>query len=366
MSDRLITAFDDAVQALEAGASLEAVLARYPELAEDLRPMLQAVQAARPAAPLRVPQQSEAASLKKLLGRARDLRQTERRARTGWRGWTLALRLGGLAVVLAMSGLGVISASAGSLPGEALYGVKRVVETAQLALAFSPAARAELEQQFDARRLTEARAVVAAGRAAPVTFIGRVETQTAERWQIAGLQVVVAPAAVIGVAPAPGQLARVTGEARVDGLIFASRVEAIGPAGATPTAAPNTPATPTALATSATTNTAPAPGAVTSTPTGTAPTAGVPTSTTPTPSRTAPTPTATVTVSAATATVAAPTAGVTATPPPPTPAPSETPDDDDNGNGNGGGDDDNGNGNGNGSGNGNGGDDDDDTPTPTP
>lgn len=71
---------------------------------------------------------------------------------------------GGLAAALLVGGLTTAAASANSLPGDPLYGVKLGVERAQLATTFDSAARARLELQFADVRLSEAQRLFAAGR----------------------------------------------------------------------------------------------------------------------------------------------------------------------------------------------------------
>ena len=244
MSDALISALDDCLLAVEAGASLEAALARYPDLADELRPLLTAAAAARPAAPLRVPQQSEMASRTRFLARAHALQRERRRAAGFFSRFSLALRMG-LAVlaVAAVSGLGavgLVSASAGSLPGDALYGVKRTAEQVQLAFSTSPAARAALEAEFAQRRLAEAALVSAQGRQVPVQFTGLVEAQAGARWTIAGLTVIVPAGLEAGLTV--GQIVEVAGVVAADGAIFAQHISLRGQAvmtawpSATPTA----------------------------------------------------------------------------------------------------------------------------------
>ncbi len=71
---------------------------------------------------------------------------------------------GGLAAALLVGGLTTAAASANSLPGDPLYGVKLGVEQAQIATTFDSAARARLELQFADLRLAEAQRLFAAGR----------------------------------------------------------------------------------------------------------------------------------------------------------------------------------------------------------
>jgi hypothetical protein len=69
----------------------------------------------------------------------------------------LALAAGTLAALVALSGVGM--ASDGAVPGDALYGVKRSRETAQLALARSAVSRGQLHLQFAQARIAEAATV---------------------------------------------------------------------------------------------------------------------------------------------------------------------------------------------------------------
>ncbi|MDI6717323.1 MAG: DUF5667 domain-containing protein [Actinomycetota bacterium] len=58
---------------------------------------------------------------------------------------------------------GLIYASADSLPGSPLYGVKRAVESIQLALTFDSKSKAKLYREFAQRRIDEARQIAKAG-----------------------------------------------------------------------------------------------------------------------------------------------------------------------------------------------------------
>lgn len=230
-SEALITALDECLRALEAGAGLEAALARYPDLADELRPLLLAAQAARPAEPLRVPRQSETASRARLLARAQALRRA-RPAGPWWGQLWGTLRPAALGLTILLAGIfstaGLVSASAQSVPGDVLYGVKRAAETVQLSLTLNPAARASLEAEFDRRRLSEAEWVAAQGRAVAVMFEGLVEQQAGERWQVAGLRVM-APAGV-GAGIGVGARVEVAGVSQPDGSIRAERISLQGAA----------------------------------------------------------------------------------------------------------------------------------------
>jgi HAMP domain-containing protein len=94
---------------------------------------------------------------------------------------------------------GVSAASGDAIPGDALYGVKRSAEQAQLALAGSDVSRGQLNLEFAKKRLTEAGALGSdAGRLDPVLDdmdLGMrdgsrlLTTAAIERGEVAGLQV---------------------------------------------------------------------------------------------------------------------------------------------------------------------------------
>jgi hypothetical protein len=99
--------------------------------------------------------------------RARAASQPARR-RAARRGWVprFAYALASLLLVLAMVGAsaGVVYAANDSLPGDALYGVKRGVERARLALSTTPSARASFLEDMASERLQEIDALLARGR----------------------------------------------------------------------------------------------------------------------------------------------------------------------------------------------------------
>src|SRR5262245_26613680 len=97
MTDELMTAFDDSLNALAAGEPVNAVLARYPALDSELRPMLEAAQAARlQGAGAPVPGAAQSRSRAQFLTRAAALQG--RRQPAGWlglaavRAWAIANR----------------------------------------------------------------------------------------------------------------------------------------------------------------------------------------------------------------------------------------------------------------------------------
>ncbi|MGH3428891.1 MAG: DUF5667 domain-containing protein [Terriglobales bacterium] len=89
----------------------------------------------------------------------------------------LALLTGTLAVLLGLSSVGMASGNA--KPGEALYGLKRNKETAQLALAGSDVSRGELHLQFARTRLNEAESITGMSKISSTLSDADAETRSA-------------------------------------------------------------------------------------------------------------------------------------------------------------------------------------------
>ena len=80
--------------------------------------------------------------------------------------WRPAYSLASILVVFAllMTSVGVAYASSDALPGDVMYGVKRGIEEARLALTWSPTGDSELLMGFADERLAEIESLIAAGR----------------------------------------------------------------------------------------------------------------------------------------------------------------------------------------------------------
>ncbi len=131
-------------------------------------------------------------------------------------------------LVLLLIGSGLVMAAARTLPGDALYPVKRSTEKVRLFLTADPVTREELQASLDAERLREVRQVLASGRQARVEFKGALEAIEANWWHVAGVRVALHPGTEIEGQPALGVLVQVEGEARAGGLLVAHRLTALG------------------------------------------------------------------------------------------------------------------------------------------
>jgi len=252
MTDDLIEAFDDCLNALAAGASLDDCLGRYPALRDELRSLLKVAGAARAMGAAIAPQPAEMSSRAKFLAGGAQLRPASLPRRAGW--WPLpraAVALAVLAFVVAGTG-GVVAASAQSLPGDALYGVKRTVEQTQLLFTLDEDSRSQLQGEFDERRVEEVQTVTLQKRTARVEFGGRVESMEGERWSVARITVRLSPETRVEGTPSLGAFVEVSGTTQPNGTVLAARIAVtdegapVTPTHLAPTVSATARATPTA------------------------------------------------------------------------------------------------------------------------
>lgn len=200
---RLTDALDEAVARVRAGESSERAAAAFPALIPALAPLLATAggvvsdRMAAPAAP-----RGLNPGRARFLTAAAELRMARDAAPMGVWARLLAafgprsgqrLALGALASVLfflVMSGA-VSTAAADSLPGDSLYGVKRLGEQLRWALSFTPDARAALAVDVSRERAEELTGLQAAGRVAEVGWEARL--LRVERGADGMLRLIVAP-----------------------------------------------------------------------------------------------------------------------------------------------------------------------------
>src|SRR5919199_6679421 len=152
---------------LEMGGSVQACLRDFPEDAEALAPLLAAAAELRWCALPPLPESTYAAVRTRTLAAfARRPPVPPRRPAWSWTSlWPRAVVLAcALLLIFAGAGITVVAAQQ-SLPGSLLYSLKRGAEQARLDLAPNPQAQASLYLDFAGRRLNEALAIAASGRA---------------------------------------------------------------------------------------------------------------------------------------------------------------------------------------------------------
>lgn len=204
--DRFEAILDESISALQAGVPIEEILAEAPDYAGELRPLLYAARLVTDPQPRAVPEERKQTLRAQYLAHATDLPPapptlTEKgqavlniiRRRFSRRAMLNDLVTVSITVVLTlvMSFLVLSYASQDSLPGDMLYTVKRVTESARLALALEESSRAELAETFNRTRILEIEELARQKRAAIVDFSGILETKGENLWVIEGLTVFV-------------------------------------------------------------------------------------------------------------------------------------------------------------------------------
>ncbi|MBK7218485.1 MAG: hypothetical protein IPH95_15880 [Candidatus Promineofilum sp.] len=242
MNDELERIFNEALDLLEQGTGVEAIVARYPAQAAELRPFL--LTAARLSRLATQPSLSAEAQSKRAFLAAATVPATTRRPVAAGRLSRLAAGLLALLAVVFLGGATLVGASASAAPGNALYGTKRLVESVRLALATDPERAATLRERFRRERLAEAAQLLAAGREAEITLTGVIEAiddygRGEAHWTVDGLPVVVDEQTIMDGQPSVGALVEIAGRTTVDGAVRAAQVVVLSAGLPEPTPAPN-------------------------------------------------------------------------------------------------------------------------------
>ncbi len=310
----------DCLEQFEAGVSVEALVAKYPHVAEEIEKFL-AVAAYLQRQRLQPSLAAKHQSQKLFLQQASQLRTGQRQAWFSWRHLRrMLLPLASLAMVTVLFSVTFLFASASALPGDMLYNTKRWVESYQVEQTGNATAVFSLNMQLNQERVREAKAILRTNEAVEVSFEGRVNAKQGSNWVIAGVPVQVNEQTQMDGYAGVGAIVLVNGRTH-NGHLYASSITVLQdvPATTTPTATPTVTVTATATPTSTMTNT-------------------------PTPTTTM-TPMVSATPTATSSPTETPTATVTAVPPTPTTEPTSQPtavvndNDDDDGNDNSGDDD---------------------------
>lgn len=214
---------------------LAACAAQNPQMADELRPLLQLAAQLRSLSEDCPPSSvGMLAGRRKLLNEAARLKSAQDGSRSGaisvWSNLRALLRKSATTVVLALLllglalGGGTIVAAAKSLPGDALYPIKRMTEDLQLALTLDQQAKARLRDQLDARRRQEAVAVAGSQRVAEISFRGQVEAITDNCWIVSGVPLYLSEETEVGDGVTQGAAVRVYARSLSDGRLWVMRI----------------------------------------------------------------------------------------------------------------------------------------------
>jgi len=148
--------FNECLERLLEGESIEDCLKAYPEQSPELEPLLKtsSVLIQKSAAIQATPEFKARvhSRLQEILCANREKAEKKARILIWPRKWAVAMTS---VLVIVLVGIGTITASANALPGESLYPVKLAAEQARVTLAFSDTGKAKLHIQFAERRADE-------------------------------------------------------------------------------------------------------------------------------------------------------------------------------------------------------------------
>jgi len=224
----------ECLDALAQGESVERILARYPQDAAQLRPLLNTA-AGLPALRMEPSEAAKMQSRQQFMAQADLLRRAAPRKSMGFLP-RFVTGFAAAALVAVVLSTGVVAASGSALPGDPLYGLKRTVEDVRLQSAGSPTQRQELQREFEQRRVNEANDLLDAGREGEVEFTGTIEEIQPNAWIVSSLVVQVdANTSIVGT-PQINRVAEVRGVTGPSGLRASSiSIESSGETELTPT-----------------------------------------------------------------------------------------------------------------------------------
>ncbi|MCA9939341.1 MAG: hypothetical protein KC418_11895, partial [Anaerolineales bacterium] len=212
----------DALDALEQGASLAEILARYPEDAAALGPMLETAQHL---AQIKLAPSTAAKnrSRQAFLAEAEAMRVRRQPVSSPLEALRRLVRvLMPTAGIVAALLLGIILLSNTAIPGNMLYGVKLQIEDWRISLTRDQQALQDLANDLEARRLAEVQQLLAANLQADVAFGDDIALIAADHWELtSGVRVNISDQTIIIGVPEIGAYAHIEGRT-INGAVAAT------------------------------------------------------------------------------------------------------------------------------------------------
>ena len=144
--------FHECLEGVLKGQPIEEWLARYPEHASELEPLLRMALATARASRVEPRPEFKAATRYRVMSALGQAAEPKRHG-FGWsRRWAVAVAA---LFIISSSGIGTVLAADQSLPGEPLYQVKMTREQTELALARDEVSQARLNVKFAQKRVAE-------------------------------------------------------------------------------------------------------------------------------------------------------------------------------------------------------------------
>jgi hypothetical protein len=233
MDEELKTrAFEICLEELSTGTELSEVLGLYPQWTDELRPALEAAQAARwLASAIPIPEEEQRKSRQRMVEAGLDIFRTQskkKRPDVFRLRFVIGLFIFFLVIILGV--FTVLSASARALPGESFYPFKLAVEQVRLWLTSDANQRLALEEANDAARLTEIQVLLENKENIPVddfieiTFSGALEKLSTSDWMVADVRVLIHPDTQLVGSIDEGYVAVVKGLLKSDGSVSAQEI----------------------------------------------------------------------------------------------------------------------------------------------
>jgi LysM repeat protein len=221
MAERnLLDAFNDCINRLAAGQSIDDCLHAYPQYAARLRPMLETGVLVKRAQASSLEVMAAQDRVRFQISQAVAARPPSHHEQPFRRLLTLAA---GLAFVL-LIGLSSGALAQNSLPGDLLYSFKLTTESLMLSLSGSDAA---IQDRFEQRRIDETARLLELMRTETVTFEGQLQALEGSIWQVANLSVNVESDTPGSAEVNIGDQIRVEGFTTPQGELFASQITLI-------------------------------------------------------------------------------------------------------------------------------------------
>jgi hypothetical protein len=243
MTDRFESILNESISALQAGVPIDEILAEVPDYANELRPLLYAATILADPNPELIPEERKVALRTEYMKQVAELpaissptfgEKTQAIFRVIRKRLTRKAVLNDLITITITIILTVLMAalllnylSVDTLPGDFLYGAKRISENAQLALAFGEERRTELENRFNQRRLREIEQLIEQNRAAVVQFRGVLETKGENLWVIEGYTIFLPTDIEIENNVQEGDIVEVIGLLRTNNVLVADTIRVV-------------------------------------------------------------------------------------------------------------------------------------------
>ena len=224
--DPLVRALDVCLRLMQSGASLEEALEYYPQLADELRPLLIAAQKAREiGTDIQVPDAAQARSRATFLQEAQLLSQARPGFFSAFFSSRLALASLVIILVLVLGSVTTVAVSAEALPGDPLYGVKLATERTRLLLTENQNQKLKLEQSFNHERIQEVEALIKQARSQEVNFAGSLSQMQGDTWIVGGITVTLTSQTELTGEFKLDYYVQVQGVLQPDGTLIASRLQ---------------------------------------------------------------------------------------------------------------------------------------------